>query len=86
MSETIRVSRSTKEALLRIAARLQELSGRRVDIDEAINHLVQAEGRDPNSFLKFVGSARQLTAASLTRELQKERRADELRSKRKDGA
>ncbi|MGI0079449.1 MAG: hypothetical protein ACRECH_07485 [Nitrososphaerales archaeon] len=42
MSETIRVSKHTKEALLRTAARLQEQTGRRVDFDEAINHFDHA--------------------------------------------
>ena len=40
MSETIKVSRLTKEMLVRVAAKLQERLGRRVDLDEAIRHLM----------------------------------------------
>ncbi|MGI0090641.1 MAG: hypothetical protein ACREBS_02930 [Nitrososphaerales archaeon] len=86
MSETIRVTRQTKEALLRVAARLQERKGRRVDFDEAINHLVTLEGsRGPDSFMKFVGSVKGIKGADLRSELAKERRLDELRAKRKYG-
>lgn len=60
VSETIRVSKRTKEALLRVAARIQERTGRRVDFEDAIDHLVREQDRSPESFLKFVGSVRGL--------------------------
>jgi len=85
VSETIRVARETKEALLRVAARLQEQTGKRVDFDEAISHLVRQEDKSPDSFMKFVGSVKRLKEASLRAELVKERRLDELRAKRKYG-
>jgi hypothetical protein len=88
MSETIRVSPKTKEALLRVAAKLQGRLGKRVDFDEAINHLVLLEeDKDPQAFMKFVGSARKAgkTADVLLNDLARERRLDELRAKRKYG-
>ncbi|MFI5421073.1 MAG: hypothetical protein ACHQ1H_08915 [Nitrososphaerales archaeon] len=83
MSETIRVTKETKEALLRIAARLQEQTGRRVDFNDAINHLVMQEDKTPDSFTKFVGSIKDVRAGDLLNELKKERKLDELRAKRK---
>lgn len=86
VSETIRVAARTKEALLRVAARLQEETGRRVDFDEAISHLIMLEDKNPDSFMKFVGSAKGGKNANLLlKELAKERRLDELRVKRKYG-
>lgn len=84
LSETIRVTKQTKEALLRVAARFQEEAGRRIDFDEAINRLVmQEEKKTPDSFLKFVGSVRGVKVADLLEDLRKERKLDELRAKRK---
>ena len=86
MSETIRVTKQTKEALLRVAARLQGQKGKRIDFDEAINHLIEQEGRNaPESFMKFVGSAKKkgVNSTLLVGDLIKERRLDELRAKRK---
>lgn len=86
MSETIRVATKTKEALLRVAARLQEERGRRVDFDEAISHLIMLEDKNPDSFMKFIGSAKGAKNAELLlKELAKERSLDELRAKRKYG-
>lgn len=85
VSETIRVSRETKEALLRVAARLQESTGRRVDFDEAISHLARLEDRSPDSFAKFVGSLRGMKLGGALEELSRERKLDELRAKRKYG-
>jgi len=86
MSETIRVSTRTKEALLRIAAKLQGETGRHVDYDETINHLLKLENKNPDAFMKFVGSAKGVKSAdSLLNALAKERTLDELRAKRKYG-
>ncbi len=83
MSETIRVTRETKEALLRVAAKLQERTGRRVDFDGAIGHLVGMQDKSPDSFMRFVGSVSGLKGADILADLAKERRADEFRAKRK---
>lgn len=84
MSETIRVSKETKEALLRLATRLQERTGRRVDLG-AIRHLVAIEDKNPDSVAKFVGSVKGVRPAALLGELSKDRKADEVRAKRKYG-
>ena len=83
VSETIRVSRETKEALLRFAARLQESTGRRVDFDAAIAHLVMKEDKDPNAFARFVGSVTGVEPEGMLDALAEERRLDESRAKRK---
>lgn len=85
MSETIRVSKKTKEALLRVAARLQERTGKRVDFEEAINHLVNLEDRKPDTFMSFVGSIKGVEPEVLLDELAKERRRDEFGARRKYG-
>lgn len=84
VSETIRVSKETKEALLRVAARIQGRTGRRVDFDEAIAQLVRESG-GPGSFERFVGSVKGAGAETLLDELRKERSADEQRASRKYG-
>ena len=83
VSGTIRVSKETKDALLRLAARLQETTGKRVDFDAAIAHLVRKEDRDPNAFARFVGSVRGVEPEELLNVLAEERRLDESRTKRK---
>jgi hypothetical protein len=83
VSETIRVSKETKEALVRVAARLQESTGKRVDLDAAIAHLVTNEDKDPRAFARFAGSIKGIGADELLKVLAEERRADELRFKRK---
>ncbi len=85
MSETIRVSKETKEALLRLAARLQESTGKRVDFDAAIAHLVMKEDKDPNAFARFVGSVTGVEAEEILDALVDERRLDEFRAKHKYG-
>lgn len=85
VSETIRVSKQTKEALLKVAARLQEHAGRRIDLDEAIAHLVKGEDKSPEAFLRFVGSIRGPEASELLDELAGERERDESRTERKYG-
>jgi hypothetical protein len=86
VSETIRVSKETKEALLRFAARLQESTGKRVDFDAAIAHLVLKEDKDPNAFARFVGSVTGIEPEEMLNVLAEERRLDELRVKRKYGS
>ena len=48
VSTTIKVSKSTKERLVRVAAKLQKRYGRRVSLDEAIRYLLKLEERKPN--------------------------------------
>ncbi len=80
MSETIKVSKETKQSLIKIAARLQENKGKRVDFDEAIQHLMSSsEKKRPDLLDKLFGSVPGLKM----QDLQRERRLDELRSKRK---
>lgn len=85
MSETIRVSKQTKEALLKVAARLQERTGKRVDLDEAIAHLVEGGDKTPDAFLRFVGSVKGVGAEALLDELAGERNQDEHRAEHKYG-
>ena len=82
VSETIKASKETKQSLVRIAARLQENMGKRVDFDEAIRHLIsssETKRKRPELLNEFFGSAPGLSV----QDLYKERRFDELRAKRK---
>lgn len=81
MSVTIRVSRLTKEMLTRVAARLQERYGRRVDLDEAIRYLLGLEERRPELLESVVGSVPSLSVE----ELYEERKRDEERARRRYG-
>lgn len=79
MSETIKVSRYTKESLLRVAANLQERTGRRIDFDEAIRHLLHTQNRKSKSLEKVFGSVPEIKLE----ELYEERKADERRASRR---
>lgn len=82
VAETIKVSKGTKQSLVRIAATLQERSGRRVDLDEAIRHLVslsEEKKKSPELLDKVFGSVPGLKV----QDLYKERRLDERRVERK---
>ena len=79
VSETLKVSHSTKRMLLRVAARLQEKLGRRVDFDEAIKHLLSSEIRRTEFLDEVVGSIPNVTVE----ELFEERRRDERRTVRR---
>jgi hypothetical protein len=80
VSETIKVSKETKKSLLRVAAKLQDERGKRVDFDEAIQHLVSlTEKKRPELLNRFFGSVPQMRLE----DLYKERRLDEQRAKRK---
>lgn len=81
VEDTVKVSRFTKEMLTRVAARLQERLGRRVDLDEAIRHLLSSETRRVGLIDGILGSVREVT----TEELHQERRLDERRAKRRHG-
>lgn len=73
MSTTIKVSKVTREMLVRVAAKLQERYGRRVDLDEAIRYLLELEERRPDLLDSIVGSVPSLSVE----ELYRERRRDE---------
>ena len=79
MSTTIKVSKSTKEKLVRVAAKLQERYGRRVGLDEAIRYLLELEEREPELLDSIIGSVPTLSVE----ELYRERRRDEERIERR---
>jgi len=81
MSETVKVSKETKKTLFRVASRLQARSGRRVNLDEAINHLLGLEERNPALLDEAFRSIPKLGV----QELYEERRVDEARVKRRHG-
>jgi len=81
VSETIKVSKATKEALIKVAAKLQERLGRRVDLDEAIRHLIASSIKKPELLDRVFASAPSLSSS----ELYEERRVDEERFKRRYG-
>ena len=82
MSETVKVSRYTKESLVRVAAMLQAKTGKRVDLDEAIGYLLQARARRPELLEKAYGALPQLRVE----DLYQERRKDEQRTARRHGS
>lgn len=81
MSETIKVSAYTKKMILRVASKLQQTLGRRVDFDEAVRYLLSLEARRPELLEQVVGSIPNLTVE----ELYEERRKDEHRTNRRYG-
>ena len=81
MSETVRVSKNTKEMLFRVASRLQGRMGRRVSLDETISYLIGLEERKPELLDEIFGCAPELSVE----ELYEERRIDEARAKRRYG-
>ena len=81
MSETIKVSKETKRSLIRVAAKLQERTGKRVDFDEAIRHLMAISDKRPDLLERVFGSVPEISL----QDLKKERQLDEFRAKRKYG-
>jgi len=79
VSTTIKVSKSTKEKLVRVAAKLQERYGHRVSLDEAIRYLLELEERKPELLDSIIGSVPTLSVE----ELYRERRRDEERIERR---
>lgn len=79
VSDTIKVSKETKRSLVKVAARLQESFGRRVDFDEAIQHLMSLSEKRPDLLDRAFGSVPGLKL----QDLYKERWLDEQRTKRK---
>ena len=81
MSSTIKVSKQTKDSLTRVAARLQEKSGKRVDLDEAIQHLLSSSESQENPELldRVFRSVPNLSV----KDLRSERRLDEHWFRRK---
>jgi hypothetical protein len=79
VSETIKVSKETKRSLIKVAAKLQESTGRKIDFDEAIQHLMSISERRPELLDRVFGSVPALSSTDLI----KERRLDDLRAKRK---
>ena len=79
MSETIKISKEAKEELVRVAAELQAREGRRVDLDEAIKHLLRTGRRRPETLSSIFGAVPGLRLE----DLYEERARDERRIKRK---
>ncbi len=75
---TVRVSKRTKELLFRYAAKLQLKLGRKVDLDEAIRHLLRSEAKLEVLDVLF-GSVPKLSV----QELLEERKLNEERAKRR---
>jgi len=81
VSETIKISKEAKEELVRVAAALQAREGRRVDLDEAIKHLLHSGKRSPSALAALFGVVPSLRPEAL----REERMKDEQRTKRKFG-
>jgi len=81
VSETIKISKEAKEELVRVAAALQAREGRRVDLDEAIKHLLHSGKRRPSALAALFGAVPSLRPDAL----REERMKDEQRTKRKFG-
>lgn len=79
MSSTIKVTKQTKEMLVRFAATLQKRYGRRVDLDEAIRHLLLRQEKKPEVLDSIIGSVPMIS----TEELYEERRLDEEKRARR---
>jgi hypothetical protein len=79
VSETIKVSKETKRSLLKVAAKLRASTRKRIDFDEAIQHLVSLSDKRPDLLDRVFGSVPRLTLE----DMRKERESDELRAKRK---
>ena len=81
MSETIKVSKEAKEQLVRVAAALQAKEGRRVDLDEALRHLLRSGKARPEVLDSLFGAVPGLRLE----DLREERERDERRAKQKHG-
>ena len=81
VSETIKISKEAKEELVRVAAALQAREGRRIDLDEAIKHLLRVGRRKPEVLSSLFGAVPSLRLE----DLHEERARDERRTKRKYG-
>ncbi len=77
----IRVSKNTKERLIRLAARLQEERGRKVSLNEAIKFLLDSRERRPELLNSIFGSIPDLSSENLY----EERKKDEERASRRYG-
>ena len=86
---TVAVDEEVKAELVRIAARLQEAAGRRVDLNDAIRYLIslyKRRERRPELFALFCKPVPGLSFKEAYRELVEERRADLERLERKHQA
>ena len=78
---TISVSEDIKKKLLRVASELQIKRGRRVDLNEALNFLVDQRAKNPQ--LLEEACEPMLGAKEAIEELKRERKIDESRLERK---
>jgi predicted CopG family antitoxin len=81
---TISVTDDVKEKLLKVASELQLKRGRRVDLNEALNFLI--DQREKNVELLEEACKPMVGAKEALEELQTERKHDELRLERKIGS
>jgi predicted CopG family antitoxin len=78
---TISVSEDVKQKLLRVASELQIKLGRRVDLNEALNFLVDQRKKNPQLLEQACSPL--LGTKEAVEELEKERKLDETRLERK---
>ncbi len=83
MTTTIAVTEDVRDKLVRVASELQMKLGRRVDLNEAIDFLLSKNLKRRDLFERAFQPEPRMTGAY--EELIKERRKDELRSKRRYG-
>jgi len=72
VSTIIKVFKSTKERLVRVAAKLQKWYGRRISLDEAIRYLLELEERKQELLDSIIGSVPTLSVEELYRERRRE--------------
>ena len=78
---TISVSEDVKKKLLKVASELQIKRGRRVDLNEALNFLVDQRGKNPELLEE---ACKPISgAAEAIEELKSEQKVDETRLERK---
>jgi predicted CopG family antitoxin len=78
---TISVSEDVKQKLLRVASELQIKLGRRVDLNEALNFLVDQQKKNPQLLEQACSPI--VGAREAIEELEQERKLDETRLERK---
>lgn len=85
MTTTVSITEEVKEKLVRIAADLQNKKGRRVDLNEAIEYLIYARREKRPDLLEKALSSIPHDFDRDHKLLMKERRKDELSTKRRYG-
>jgi|GEM_PF-612227 lipoate-protein ligase A len=84
--ESVKIKTSTKKSLMRVVGLLQEKTGKRVTVDDAVAYLIrrfEAGEKKPELLFELFGV---LKGSKLSQKLMAERTLDEERAKRKYGA